>query len=116
MQEAVFLFIFAFCVEKCLILWYNYIRVYSAEKTLGFWKGIAVTVCPYCGQGRVLKAELKTDISKYSGSQIIRYCDECDTVWKEDEPVSENTGSSFSLIAEMLSIPEKLLWEGMKIL
>lgn len=70
--------------------------------------------CPYCGQGRILTARLKPDISKYSGSQIIRLCDECDTVWKEDEPVTDHTGAAFHRLAEMLGIPETLLWKDME--
>ena len=73
-------------------------------------------VCPYCEQGRVLKARLKTDISGYSSSQIIYYCDECDTVWKENENISDHTGSNFSIIAKLLSISEELLWHDMEVL
>ena len=73
-------------------------------------------VCPYCEQGRVLKIRLKTDISGYSSSQIIYYCDECDTVWKENEIISDHTGSNFRIIAKLLSIPEELLWRDMEVL
>ena len=72
-------------------------------------------ICPYCEQGRVLKVRLKTDISGYSSSQIIYYCDECDTIWKENAPISEHTGTTFRALAKMLSISETALWNDMEI-
>ena len=75
-----------------------------------------MVICPYCEQGRIIKARLKADISGCSDSQIIRYCEECDTVWREDEPVSDRTGSSLYLMAEKLSVSEKTLWDQMEIL
>ena len=73
-------------------------------------------ICPYCGQGQVLRVRLKPDIGIYSGSQIVRFCDECDTVWKENETISERTGTAFHLLAKMLSIPETDLWKDMEII
>ncbi|MBR1529643.1 MAG: hypothetical protein IJ642_10145 [Oscillospiraceae bacterium] len=45
-------------------------------------------ICPYCLQGVVLNARIiRTD-------EKIKICDECDTIWKESETVSEQTGVS----------------------
>ena len=33
-------------------------------------------ICPYCEQGRVIKAKIKKN------GRIINICEECDTVWK----------------------------------
>lgn len=64
--------------------------------------------CPYCMQGLILKAKLKIDNS------IVFICNECDTVWKEHEPISNQTGKSFYLFADELSI--KPLWNSLEIL
>ncbi|MBP0987662.1 MAG: hypothetical protein J6S92_05230, partial [Oscillospiraceae bacterium] len=69
-----------------------------------------MNVCPFCGQGRIFKVRLKTDISRYSGSQMIRLCDECEGIWKLDEPITDHTGSSIHRLAHDLGIPEALLW------
>ncbi len=73
-------------------------------------------ICPYCGQGQVLRVRLKPDIGIYSDSQIVRFCDECDTVWKENETISERTGTTFHQLAKMLSISETSLWNDMEII
>ena len=62
-----------------------------------------MNVCPFCGQGRIFKVRLKTDISRYSGSQMIRLCDECDGIWKPDEPITGHTGASVHVLAETLA-------------
>ena len=74
-----------------------------------------MNVCPFCGQGRIFKVRLKTDISRYSGSQMIRLCDECEGIWKLDEPITDHTGSSIHRLAHDLGIPEALLWNDMEI-
>ncbi len=74
-----------------------------------------MNVCPFCGQGRIFKVRLKTDISRYSGSQMIRLCDECDGIWKPDESITGHTGASVHVLAEMLGLPEEQLWDDMKI-
>lgn len=78
--------------------------------------GISMTInnCPFCGQGRIFRVRLKTDISAYSDSQIIRLCDECDGIWKLDEPITAHTGASLHVLAEKLGIPEEQLWDGME--
>ena len=70
--------------------------------------------CPYCEQGRIVTVRLKPDISRYSDSQIVRRCDECDTLWKENEPVTDHTGMTFFRLAEMLGMPAELLWKDME--
>lgn len=72
-------------------------------------------ICPYCSQGQILRVRIKPNISAYSDSQIVRFCDECDTIWKEDEPISEHTGTTFHALAKMLSISETALWTDMEI-
>ena len=43
-------------------------------------------ICPYCLQGEILKVRIiKT-------SELIHICDECDTVWKYDDKISESNG------------------------
>jgi hypothetical protein len=73
-------------------------------------------ICPYCNQGQVLQARLKPNIGIYSDSQLVRFCDECDALWKETETISEHTGTSFRMLAKMLSIPETALWEDMEVI
>ena len=73
-------------------------------------------ICPYCGQGQVLRVRLKPDIGIYSDSQIVRFCDECDTLWKENEAISKHTGTTFRVLAKMLSISETSLWNDMEII
>ncbi|MBR7085391.1 MAG: hypothetical protein IKI37_09505 [Oscillospiraceae bacterium] len=44
-------------------------------------------ICPCCLQGEILKARIiKT-------SEIIKICDECDTVWKDSECISDSSGT-----------------------
>ncbi len=44
-------------------------------------------ICPHCLQGEILNARIiKT-------SELIKICDECDTIWNISETVSDNTGS-----------------------
>ena len=73
-------------------------------------------ICPYYCQGQVLRVRLKPNIDIYSDSQIVRFCDECDTIWKENEPISEHTGTTFHVLAKMLAIPETTLWNDMEII
>ena len=70
--------------------------------------------CPYCEQGRIVTVRLKPDIRRYSDSQTVRFCDECDTLWKENEPVTDHTGTTFARLAEMLDIPAERLWKDME--
>ena len=44
-------------------------------------------ICPYCEQGRVIKAKIKKN------GRIINICEECDTVWKGE--IDLLTGISF---------------------
>ena len=69
-----------------------------------------------CSQGQVLRARLKPNIGIYSDSQIVRFCDECDIIWKEDGTISEHTGTAFGLLAKILSISETALWKKVEIL
>lgn len=47
-------------------------------------------ICPYCEQDAVWRVRLKNEIDfRFS------MCFECDTVWKEDEDVSDRGGSTF---------------------
>lgn len=39
--------------------------------------------CPRCGQGWVVRCRVK------GASDFIQVCQECDTVWIEDEPTGE---------------------------
>lgn len=48
-------------------------------------------ICPYCKQGEILKAKVKKT------GEFILICDECDTVWEND---NINNGISFSLFME----------------
>lgn len=53
------------------------------------------TLCPYCGEyGRVLPARIK------STGERISICEECDTVWTENEPVLDGTGLGSGAFAE----------------
>ena len=74
-----------------------------------------MNICPFCGQGRIYRVRQKPDISEYSDSQIIRFCDECEGIWKLDEPITDHTGSSLHRLAHDLGIPEALLWNDMEI-
>ncbi len=48
-------------------------------------------ICPYCLQGEILNAKIiKTN-------EIIQICDECDTVWKSSEIISDKTGRALDL-------------------
>ncbi len=71
--------------------------------------------CPFCGQGRIYRVRLKPDISEYSDSQMIWFCDECEGIWKLDEPITDHTGSSIHRLAHDLGIPEALIWNDMEI-
>ena len=65
-------------------------------------------ICPYCKQGEITKAKLKTNNS------IIFICEECDTVWKEDEKISNITGKGFEFFAEEQKI--KPVWAELELL
>lgn len=47
-------------------------------------------------------------------NMAVYICDECDTVWKEHEPVSDQTGKAFEWFGEEFSIEP--LWEELAIL
>ena len=64
--------------------------------------------CPYCMQGSIVKVKVRSD------SSTVFICDECDTIWKEFESISDQTGKSFDQFANELSI--KPLWDELKIL
>ena len=65
-------------------------------------------VCPYCKQGEIIKARLKVNNS------IISICEECDTVWKENEKISNTTGKGFEFIASEQKI--KPVWDELEVL
>lgn len=44
-------------------------------------------VCPYCEQGKIIKAKIKRN------NKEIHICEECDTVW--DGEINLMTGKSF---------------------
>lgn len=60
-------------------------------------------ICPYCKQGDILKANVKIN------HQIIFICEECDTVWNENETISSQTGRAFENFANQLNI--RALWD-----
>lgn len=63
-------------------------------------KGEIMIICPYChGQGEVLNAVIKQTNEK------IKICDECDTVWLEDEPISNSSGLGFSTFMKKRGLP-----------
>ena len=64
--------------------------------------------CPYCMQGSILKAKVKAN------NLAVFICDECDTVWKESDTISNQSGKSFYLFANELSIVS--LWDELVIL
>lgn len=64
--------------------------------------------CPYCMQGLILKAKVKAD------SSTVYICNECDTVWKKYETISDRSGINFDGFAKELSI--KPVWDELKIL
>ncbi len=68
-------------------------------------------LCPYCDhQGMIVKAKLKVDDS------IVFMCDECDTIWRESENISETTGKSSFLVAEELSVSLQTLFRELEFL
>lgn len=64
--------------------------------------------CPYCMQGSILKAKVKAN------DLVVFICDECDTVWKESDTISDQSGKCFYLLANELSIEP--LWDELEIL
>ena len=71
-------------------------------------KGVEVMICPYCNQGKIEKAKLKTN------NIIIFICEECDTVWRDNEKISNNTGEGFDFFAEKLNINP--VWDELELL
>ena len=63
-------------------------------------------ICPYCDQGSVHKVRVKRTGAK------LYLCDECDTVWCENEPVTDETGAPFDIIATGLGIEP--LWSELE--
>lgn len=57
-----------------------------------------IAVCPYCGQATPGKARVK------STNEMISICEECDTIWMEDETISDHTGQRFDLFAKRRGI------------
>ncbi|MCM1546927.1 MAG: hypothetical protein NC034_01080 [Ruminococcus sp.] len=56
--------------------------------------------CPYCdGQGEVLNAVIKQTNEK------IKICDECNTVWLENEPILNSNGLFFDYFMEKKGLP-----------
>jgi len=47
-------------------------------------------ICPYCLQGDILKVRI------IPTAEMIKICDECDTVWKESEIISDTNGKVLS--------------------
>lgn len=45
-------------------------------------------ICPHCIQGEIILAVIKKT------NEIIKICDECDTLWEEYETISEETGTA----------------------
>ncbi len=64
--------------------------------------------CPYCGQGRIVKAIIK------SSGEVIHICDECDMVWTSCEKITNNTSLIFSLYAAAHNL--KPLWTELELL
>ena len=73
-------------------------------------------ICPFCHMGSVITVKIQADLRPYTDRQTIRLCDECEGIWRMDEPVSAQTGSGLHMLAEMLSVPEQTLWDHMEIL
>lgn len=66
-------------------------------------------ICPYCnGQGDVLKARIRTT------NEMIKICDECDTIWEEHEPVSNKTGKGSELFIKNRNFSADL-WKNLEI-
>ena len=64
--------------------------------------------CPYCDQGEILKALIK------SSGEVIYICDECDTMWRSHDRISDTTGLAFHLFADVYNL--KPLWSELELL
>ena len=64
--------------------------------------------CPYCEQGKIVKAIVK------SSGELIFICEECDTVWASHEKISSHTGLVFSLYADVHNLES--LWSELEVL
>ena len=65
-----------------------------------------------------------SEYTQFLLEHIFEYYKECrdewgatepDTIWKENDPISEHTGTTFRALAKMLSISETALWNDMEI-
>lgn len=65
-------------------------------------------ICPYCKEGIVYNAIVK------KVNAAIRICGECDTVWQENEIVSDETGMRYDLFADSVGIEP--LWDELELL
>ena len=80
----------------------------NSYQYLIYMEGGSIMCCPYCYQGKIVKAVVK------NSGEMIFICEECDTVWTSHEKISDATGLVFSLYADMHNM--KPLWSELELL